>query len=591
MKVRTVPLPPPAELETFLVELKDLVPERLFAIAQALVAAVELLYQILEKKRYALAALRRLLFGSPTEKTANVGKGNQAPADGKGSKGEPGAKGSKTRKGKGHGRRKLREGFPGAHRIVVPHPEMAPKCPCPNCADGKMYQLKRTCLHPRFFGQPFLVMFLWELEGWRCSSCQGVVWAPLPAEARGPKYDPTAKSMLAVMQYRNGMPFHCIQQHQEAQGIPVSQGVQWQLVSELARDAAPVHEALRRTAARGEVLHNDDTRGRILELAKATAPHQPSPDSPKKGKKPRTGIFTTAIVSRCGDQTIALYCTGRQHAGENLDDLGRGRPSDLPAPIQMCDGLEHNAPAGFKTLLANCLSHARRKIVDIVSFFEQECLHVLEVLKEVYVVDAAAREQALSADERLKLHQEKSAPLLENLRLWMNAQFLEKKVEPNSGLGKAFNYFLKRWGRLTLFLRVPGVPLDNNICERAIKMAVRHRKNSLFYKTQRGAAVGDCLMSLIHTCELAGANAFDYLTALQRHHDAVTAKPEAWLPWNYKTALAVTTASTGPPRKPIPPYLNDCPVLSLAGQPVAAALLRANARPTAPLLLTYPAST
>ena len=63
---------------------------------------------------------------------------------------------------------------------------------------------------------------------------------------------------------------------------------------------------------------------------------------------------------------------------------------------------------------------------------------------------------------------------------------------------------LKHWQKLTLFLRVPGPPLDNNICERALKMAIRHRKNSLFYKTLRGAAVGDLYMSLIHTCYLSG---------------------------------------------------------------------------------------
>ncbi|MFO8002854.1 transposase, partial [Thioalkalivibrio sp.] len=80
---------------------------------------------------------------------------------------------------------------------------------------------------------------------------------------------------------------------------------------------------------------------------------------------------------------------------------------------------------------------------------------------------------------------------------------MEKKlVEPNSGLGKAIKYMLKHWKKLTRFLEVPGTPLDNNIAERALKYAILHRKNALFYKTQNGAKVGDLFMSLIHTCQL-----------------------------------------------------------------------------------------
>ena len=77
---------------------------------------------------------------------------------------------------------------------------------------------------------------------------------------------------------------------------------------------------------------------------------------------------------------------------------------------------------------------------------------------------------------------------------------------PNSGLGAVISYLLKHWERLTLFLRKAGAPLDNNLVERALKKAILHRKNSLFYKTENGARVGDLFMSLIHTAELYGAN-------------------------------------------------------------------------------------
>lgn len=127
---------------------------------------------------------------------------------------------------------------------------------------------------------------------------------------------------------------------------------------------------------------------------------------------------------------------------------------------------------------------------------------------------------------------------MEKLEQWMEAQFALHRVEPNSGLGKAITYFLRHWKGLTAFLGQAGAPLDNNLCERALKRAVLHRKNALFYRTLHGSEVGDLFMSLIHSCELAGANAFDYLSQLQRHAAELAANPAAWMPWNYRQQLA-----------------------------------------------------
>ena len=128
---------------------------------------------------------------------------------------------------------------------------------------------------------------------------------------------------------------------------------------------------------------------------------------------------------------------------------------------------------------------------------------------------------------------------MKELQTWLTNQLDQKRVEPNSGLGQAMTYMLKHWEKLTRFLQEPGAPLDNNICERALKKAILHRKNALFYKTTNGAHVGDLHMSLIHTCELCGINPFDYLTELQRHADELTANPQEWMPWNYQRTLAM----------------------------------------------------
>jgi hypothetical protein len=161
-------------------------------------------------------------------------------------------------------------------------------------------------------------------------------------------------------------------------------------------------------------------------------------------------------------------------------------------------------------------------------------------LRQVYGHDAEARERGLTPDERLRLHQERSRPVMDRLHVWLETQLAERKTEPNSGLGQAISYLLRHWQPLTLFLREAGAPLDNNLVERALKRAVLHRKNALFYRTLNGAQVGDLFMSLIHTCQLCGVNSFDYLVELQRHARELAARPAEWMPWNYRQTLART---------------------------------------------------
>ena len=134
-----------------------------------------------------------------------------------------------------------------------------------------------------------------------------------------------------------------------------------------------------------------------------------------------------------------------------------------------------------------------------------------------------------------------SKPVMEKLHNWLQAQFQERTVEPNSGLGQAISYLLNHWQKLTLFLEKAGAPLDNNIVERALKKTILHRKNSLFYKTRNGAQMGDLFMSLIHTCELNDVNAFDYLTELLRNPEELKQNPSEWMPWNYRDMLARLT--------------------------------------------------
>jgi transposase len=287
------------------------------------------------------------------------------------------------------------------------------------------------------------------------------------------------------------------------------------------------------------VLHNDDTTVKILELMGDRSRQETLAEAVEDGgvADSRTGLFTSGVVALRDGHRIALFFSGRRHAGENLAQVLKHRLESLPPPIQMCDALSRNLPGELQTIVAHCLAHARRRFVDVYDRFPEPCRHLLESLAVVYRNDAVAREQQLSPEARLQLHQDHSQATMQELHDWLTRQLDEKRTEPNSALGGAIGYMLKHWGKLTLFLRQAGAPLDNNLCERALKKAILHRKNALFYKTRNGARVGDLFMSLIYTCQLNQANPFDYLTELQRHADELVVNPQLWLPWNYRKAL------------------------------------------------------
>jgi transposase len=506
------------------------------------------LTQELAAKGTTIERLRKMLFGPSSEKTsrvvgANTADGEHDAAAGSAGDSEKAAAGSERPKPAGHGRNGA-AAYLGANKIKVPHATLSGGVGCPGCATGKVYPLPPSVLL-RIQGMAPLAATVWECDRLRCNLCGEIFTAEAPDGVGDEKYDETAASMIGLLKYGAGVPFNRIEKLEAALGVPLPATTQWEIVERAARQLEPAYTELKNQAAQGQVLHNDDTTMKILELG-STRDQDATGDEDAAGDE-RTGIFTTAIVAKCQEHRVALFVTGRRHAGENLADVLARRAAELAAPIQMCDALSRNLPAELQTILANCLSHARRRFVDVVNDFPTEVRHVLEALGDVYKNDRHARLQELSPDERLAFHQANSGPRMQNLETWLRAQVDERKVEPNSGLGEAIGYMLKHWAKLTLFLRVPGAPLDNNICERALKKAILHRKNALFYKTLNGAHVGDVFMSLIHSVELNRENAFEYLVALQRQHEEVAADPAAWMPWNFRETLAHLVNGRDPP--------------------------------------------
>jgi len=192
-------------------------------------------------------------------------------------------------------------------------------------------------------------------------------------------------------------------------------------------------------------------------------------------------------------------------------------------------------------IICFCLVHGRRKFYEMLNCFSDECEFVLSVIGEIYKNEAHCKKNSLTPQQRLEYHQQYSAGVMDALRVWLNNQLLLQLIEDNSGFGEGIRYMLRHWDALTRFLTVAGAPIDNSLCEQAIKVAIRHRRNSLFYKTFKGAQVGDCMMSIIHTAARNNINIFDYLNVLQRYEKFVRAGPDDWLPWNYQDTLGKMT--------------------------------------------------
>lgn len=506
-------------------------------------------FELVGDKNTTIARLRKMLFGHSTEKASKLLSDEDANEESPAASADAGnedddnedagsasldANGNPDEPPPGHGRYGA-DDYPGAKQVDVRHPTLSPGDTCPDCEAGTVYEKAPGTL-VRFVGQAPLQATVYRLQRLRCHLCGKVFMASAPEDACEEKYDHTVASMIGLLKYGSGLPFNRVQRLQGNCQIPLAASTQWKIVYAAALLIVAAYHELIRQAAQGEVVYNDDTAVKILELMGERAKKSPPPEDPRDPD--RTGLFTSGVVATRAGRKIALFFSGRKHAGENLRDVLKHRAAQLEAPIHMCDGLSRNLPKELETILANCLSHGRRNFVDLYGRFPQECRHVIKAFKVIYRNDQEARQKGMSAEQRLAFHQAHSKPTMDDLKQWLQRQFDEKLVEPNSALGDAINYLLKRWESLTLFLRKAGAPLDNNVCERALKKAILHRKNALFYKTRRGAQVGDIYMSVIYTCELNGVNAFDYLNQLQANASEVTQAPECWMPWNYRDAVA-----------------------------------------------------
>jgi hypothetical protein len=544
-KGEEIPRTNPAEVENLIEQIRatNLDPPAKEKV-ERLLRTVLLLVELLQRKNASIKKLREMIFGKPTQRhqakkaedqqktdeSGETGHGApQTPCD-KEVQAEGSAPDSEHKPSrKGHGRRAASD-FNGAKVVTCLHQDLkaGDHCPAPLCG-GRLYDLNQPTALLQFTGQPLITAANYEREVLRCAKCQQRYEAPLPDGVKQERYDPTCDARIALMRYGGGMPWYRQATLQAMGGVPLSQATMWERCEATADAALGVFQHLMRQAANGEVIHTDDTGVRILSCLKE--------DEKEKGRATQT----SGIVVKVGAHKIALYLSGRHHAGENLAELLKKRSGELGRPLQMSDALAANTSVEKNVTSGYCLTHARRKVFDLKEDYPAHCEVVLNAVGKVYRYEAQTA--GMNKRERLAYHQHNSRPVMEGLKEWIERQFSERLVEPNSTLGKALQYWLNHWEELTLWLREEGAPLDNNEAERSLKQFILMRKNSLFFKTEHGAAVGDILASLIQTCRLNGVNAWEYLVTIISNKADARRNRERFLPWSYKGEESEARAS------------------------------------------------
>jgi hypothetical protein len=449
----------------------------------------------------------------------------------------------KTKKPKNHGRNGV-DAYQGANVVEVQHPELSPGGLCPSDAcGGKLYELREPGVMVRVTGAPLASATRYNLQKLRCSICEAIYTAPLPKGVSDKKYDNTFVSMLMINKYFMAMPLYRQDRLQAYLGMPLPASTQWSLIAEHEKSLKALHQALCQDAADGQALCYDDTSVKILskiqEKKKAV-----------KGEKSEHTCFTTGIVSIHDDHRTYVYMSNTQVSGAFMADILILRNPNLELPIVMCDALSANTPQGISEdlyILCYCLVHARRQFYELPDGYDDLADEVLRLIGKIYDHESYAK--TLDKDGRLAYHKEHSAPVMDELKTYLEGQ--QKDFEENSVAGRAIAYVLKRFTGLSQFLRYGNAPIDNNIVEQALKLVIQIRKSSMFYKTLRGAMIASYIQSALYSAAQNNINPCVYMTALLDHEEAVITNPKAWLPWHYETTLKqireerATQASSG----------------------------------------------
>jgi transposase len=449
-------------------------------------------------------------------------------------------------KPKGHGRQRLPEHLP---RERIEHTLPAEEQRCGKCG-GTLEKIGEETTEQLDYVPASFVVRQHARVKYACKGCEeNVVLAPLPPQPieRGLP-GPGLLAHVGVSKYADHLPLYRLEGIFKRHGVELSRSTLCDWVGWEATLLEPIVEAMKREVLASKTIRTDDTPVRVQDPA---------------CKGTRQGRLWVYVGDEAHPFTLFDYTPTRARDG----------------PMAWLDGysgyLQADAFSGYDALYAGediievgCWAHARRKFHDAESSDRERAHVALGFIGQLYVVEREARD--LDAEARRQRRQERSRPILERFRVWLDAQ--APAVLPKSPMGDAVGYTLSQWTALSRYLDDGDLDIDNNVAERALRPVAIGRKNWLFAGSDAGGHRAAILYSIMATCKRHGVDPFAYLRdVLDRVATHPSSAIAALFPPNWKAAHEKLHAPRTEPTDPPPDPTDDPRSLSpAAGSPPAA---------------------
>jgi transposase len=325
----------------------------------------------------------------------------------------------------------------------------------------------------------------------RCECCRTIVTAPAPLKLfAGARYSIAFAVLVVVSKYADHLPLERQVKMMARDGLNVDSQTLWDYVWAVAQLLKPAHQRLLEYVLASPVIGADETWWRLMGA-------KPKADG-GEGEK-------WWIWSACTHNAVCYRLEDSRSADAAKELIGGY------SGIVMCDGygayISLAAKSGGRLQLAHCWSHVRRKFFDLDSTFENEAQAVLDMIDELFAIEALCPTGPPGDAMRSELRAQRSRPLVKKIEQWA----LSVQTLPQSGLRTAIEYMGGIWKGLLLFLEDPRVPLHNNASERALRAPVIGRVNHFGSRSKRGTEAAGVLYSLIESAKFAGVETSAYL--------------------------------------------------------------------------------
>lgn len=320
-------------------------------------------------------------------------------------------------------------------------------------------------------------------------------------------------AQVVIDKYIDHLPLHRQMQRFERTGVKIAYSTLTDWVSSTCQLITPLFNALQAEILNCNYLHADETPIKVM-------------DKDKKGETHRG--FYWVYQDSINKTVLFDYQEGRGREGplKMLENFTGYLQTDGYAAYNIFD-----KEANITHI--HCMAHARRMFSEALENDYERASYALEEIQKLYVIERICKEQALNFEETKVVRGMKSAPILRDLGLWLQQQYVH--VLPKSLIGKAIAYSLKRWQNLSGYVTYGRLKIDNNAVENSIRPVALGRKNYLFSGSHEAAKRSGMLYSLLGTCKMHGVEPYAWLKAvLQTIADHPVNRIKELLPHHYK---------------------------------------------------------